>query len=139
MPGTPLSQITTEPSVPILFFDGDCGFCRGSVAWVASKDREGILSFAPLGGETAAALGLTDEVRPGGGSAVLVDAEKRVHRNSEAVLRALKLVGGFWGGLSRLGLAVPRVLRDPVYRLVARVRRWLPAGKCVLPAGRVLG
>ncbi|MEQ9454921.1 MAG: DCC1-like thiol-disulfide oxidoreductase family protein [Phycisphaeraceae bacterium] len=125
---------------PVLFFDGGCGFCRGSVAWVASKDHRGVLRYAPLGGETAGLMGVASG--SGSGSAVLVDEAGEVHRRSGAVLRSLVVVGGFWGGLARVGLWVPGFLRDFVYGRVARVRRWLPGprkGKCVMPRGRVLG
>ena len=31
----------------LVLWDGDCGFCRRSVAWLASQDKRGALEFKP--------------------------------------------------------------------------------------------
>ncbi len=54
---------------------------------------------------------------------IVVDGE-RVPRNSDAVLHIYKWLGWPWRALGAAAI-VPRGLRDPVYRLVARNRyRW---------------
>ena len=40
---------------PIVLYDGTCGLCHRSVQWLSRRDR-GQLWYAPLQGETAAAL-----------------------------------------------------------------------------------
>ena len=47
-----------------------------------------------------------------------------VHVESDAALRAIACLGGFWR-LARLFLVLPRVIRNGVYRFIARNRiRW---------------
>jgi len=40
----------------IAFFDGVCAFCEGTARWLIEHDREALIHFAPLQGETAAAV-----------------------------------------------------------------------------------
>lgn len=82
-------------------------------------DRHARLQFAPLQGETAAELldrAATTELM----TIVLVDASGRYER-SDAILRILGHVGGIWS-LARLGVLIPRFLRDALYKWVARHR-----------------
>ena len=114
------SALTTPP---VLFFDGECGLCNRSVRWLFRRDRRRVLKFAPLQGEVAARTidALPHDIREW--SIVLWD-EEGIHYESDAALRAVAAVGGLWrlaGGL----LLVPRVIRNGVYRFVARNRiRW---------------
>jgi DCC1-like thiol-disulfide oxidoreductase len=32
----------------IVLYDGECGFCRWTVAWALERDRNGVLSVAPI-------------------------------------------------------------------------------------------
>lgn len=129
----------------LVLYDGGCGLCHRSVAFLARRDRDGSrFQFAPLGGETASArLGESPPAGPPGPDAtvVLLTADGRLLLRSDAVLHALGRLGGAWRVLA-CGLAlVPRPLRDGAYSLVARVRGGLfsrPAGTCPrLPAGLV--
>lgn len=119
---------------PVVFFDGVCGLCNGTVDWLLARDRRARLRFAPLQGETARrllgelpedALEWTFLLRDGAGT----------HERSDAVLGALQHVGGPWS-LIRVLRLVPRALRDAVYRFVARRRyRWFGRrDACRLPS-----
>lgn len=131
-----------NPPVPdLVLYDGACGLCHRSVAFLARRDRDGSrFRFAPLGGETAAARLEGRAVGPlPAGTVVVLTSDGRVLLRSEAVLRALARLGGPWRAFGAAFRAVPRPLRDAAYRLVARLRRRLfppPAGACPrLPAG----
>ena len=125
----------------LVLFDGACGLCHRSVAFLARRDRDGSrFRFAPLGGETAAArLAETDAGAFPAGTVVVLTAEGRLLFRSDAALHALGSLGGAWRGLARCLAIVPRPLRDGAYSLVARVRGRLfvrPKGTCPrLPAG----
>jgi predicted DCC family thiol-disulfide oxidoreductase YuxK len=43
---------------PVVLYDGTCGLCHRSVRWLMKRDRRR-LWYAPLQGETAAALRAT--------------------------------------------------------------------------------
>ncbi|HZR82806.1 MAG TPA: DCC1-like thiol-disulfide oxidoreductase family protein [Candidatus Binatia bacterium] len=126
---------------PIVFFDGDCGFCHRSVRFLVDRDPAGALRFARLQGELAHRL-LSPAERDAGrdGSVVLLEPGMQVSLRSEAVLRSLGHLPSPWswiGSLARVRFLRP--LLDVAYRLVARHRTtWLggPAA-CELPDARV--
>jgi predicted DCC family thiol-disulfide oxidoreductase YuxK len=123
-----------------VFYDGDCGFCHGSVRFLAARDRAGALRFAPLFGVTferlvppAARVGLPD-------SLVIRTEDGRVLVQSEGMLHCLRRLGGGWGLLAGVLAWLPRSLRDAAYGAFARRRgRWFarPAEACPVPPGEL--
>ena len=118
---------------PIIFFDGVCTMCNGFVSLILRVDSRSLFRFAPLQGETARKLlpPLSDD--PKEWSMVYVD-EQGVHDKSDASLQVYRRLGGFWWVLS-LARLVPRWIRNPIYRIVARNRyRWFgKQGSCRVP------
>lgn len=122
---------------PILFYDGECGFCNASVQFVLRHEATPVLSFAPLQGETAAhhlpASGLPPDI--GQHTIVLFEGGKFLVR-SRAAVRVMQHMGGKWRTLGAIARLVPAPLADLIYRFVARNRTRLPAGQSckLLPA-----
>lgn len=124
----------------IVFFDGECGLCSRSVRFLASADRHQRLQFAPLQGETAAKLKLSEFASVESGSMVVRrESDGVTLLRSDAVLELSRALGGFWrcGVIFRL---LPRPLREAVYRFIARNRiRWFGhADACALPDPQLL-
>ncbi len=125
----------------VVLFDGVCGLCDRFVRFVLAKDTAGALRFAPLSGKTAAAvLGRHPEISRDGQSIIFVrnfeTAAESVDVRSEAVLEIGSVLGGGWRALSWLRI-VPRIIRDGMYRCLAR-RRYGWFGRydtCCLPDG----
>ncbi|MGF1484981.1 MAG: thiol-disulfide oxidoreductase DCC family protein [Opitutales bacterium] len=121
----------------MLFFDGVCNLCNGTVRLLMRLDRKARLRFAPLQGETARAL-LPAELRETGmdGSLVLwmPSGTATLHRRSEGALEAVRLLGWPWKALAFFKL-LPLSWRDGLYRWVARHRyRWFGRSEtCRLP------
>jgi predicted DCC family thiol-disulfide oxidoreductase YuxK len=118
---------------PIIFFDGVCGMCNYFVDVVLRADRQGIFRFAPLQGETARGLLPPLQDDPKEWSLLYLD-EQGVHDQSEASLRIYRRLGGWWWFLS-LFRFMPRFIRTPLYRVIARNRyRWFGRrAECRLP------
>lgn len=119
----------------IVFYDGVCGLCDRWVRFVLKRDKLRTLRFAPLQGEAARARkDLPAELR----TVVFIlqpgPASEQIFTRSEAALRLLDHVGGFWRIVSWLRV-IPRPIRDGVYDVIAQRRyRWF--GKfesCPLP------
>ena len=125
MNGVP-AKFSLELPAATVFFDGECGFCDRQVQWLLEKDVDRSLHFAPLQGETAAAV---RAVMPGliaGQPETVVFAESdgdgvRISYRSDAALRILA-VAQVAPRAARLLNLVPRPLRELGYRLVARIR-----------------
>jgi predicted DCC family thiol-disulfide oxidoreductase YuxK/GNAT superfamily N-acetyltransferase len=123
---------------PLVLYDGDCGVCSHVVRWLLRADRERRLAFAPLAGETAAAVRARHpEMPPDLDSLVYVERTpggERVSWESDGMFRLWHDLGGAWRVLSRLR-ALPRPLTDAAYRAFARNRHRVSAdvGACALP------
>lgn len=112
-----------EVEGPIIFFDGVCAMCNRFVNLILRVDRRGRFRFAPLQGETAKRLLPELAADPRRWSVLYLD-ERGLHAESDASLEVCRRLGGWWWLVS-LGRLVPRWIRDPVYRLIARNRyRW---------------
>jgi predicted DCC family thiol-disulfide oxidoreductase YuxK len=111
---------------PVVLFDGVCNLCNGAVRLVTRHDRARRFDFAALQSETGARL-LRERLRgtPMGELETLVLIEgARVYTHSDAALRIARRLDGAWPLVGLLAL-VPRLIRDAVYRYVARRRyRW---------------
>ena len=117
------SQSAAGLTKPIIFFDDVCVMCNGFVNLILRVDRRQQFLFAPLRGETAGRLlpPLPDD--PSKWSMVYVD-DSGIHDESDASLEVYRCLGGLWWLLS-LARFVPRVIRNPVYRFIAKNRyRW---------------
>ncbi|MFT4541213.1 MAG: putative DCC family thiol-disulfide oxidoreductase YuxK [Planctomycetota bacterium] len=120
-----MTTVSTPESAPfagpIVFYDGECGACNWGVQYLLKRDAQGLMRFAALQGETA------KERLP---AALVADLDTMAYAEggqlwtrSTALLRAVAATGGTAGFAAKLALLLPRVLRDVIYRLVARNRK----------------
>ncbi len=126
----------------VVFFDGVCGLCNGFVDFVLSRDRRETIRFAPLQGETASRLQLTqlfakrpNSETPVFDTVVWLDEAGAMFVRTAAVVRVLWQLGGVWSVIGTLLWLIPRPLRDIGYRIVSANRYRLFGQKetCRLP------
>jgi predicted DCC family thiol-disulfide oxidoreductase YuxK len=136
------SSAGSAPEGAVVFYDGGCGLCHSTVAFLVARDPEGRLRFATLQGAYAAEH-LPAELRDANrdGTVVLLEPEAgRLSVRSRAVLRALARLGGPWR-LAGWVAGVPGIatLLDPVYAWIARNReRWFGrTDQCPVPDVRL--
>lgn len=108
----------------VLFFDGWCGFCNGLVRFALAEDTHRSLLVAPLDGELSKRMqvNLDDVEGAAADSIVLLDERGKTHLRTDAVIRVLYALGGFWNLAATTLKHIPRPLRDAVYDLVGRWR-----------------
>jgi predicted DCC family thiol-disulfide oxidoreductase YuxK len=123
---------------PVILFDGVCNFCAWSVRFVIARDPRAVFRFAALQSETGRRLlrehGLGEQAMD---SFVLVEGPES-WTESDAALRVCRRLRAPWRLLAAF-LVLPRVLRDPLYRLIARNRyRWFgKADTCLVPSAEL--
>ena len=123
-----------ETSPPIVLFDGVCNLCNGSVQFLLKRDPEGRFRFAALQSDAGRRLMAEHGLAVDGLSSVVLIEGGRAWQESSAALRIARHLPGAWK-LLRVFAAVPRPLRDAVYRWIARNRyRWFGKTEtCWLP------
>lgn len=117
---------------PILFYDGDCGFCQKSVQFILNHEKEPLLRFAPLQGEYALKYlpkDLTNDL-----DSLVILQDQKIYTKSDAVLLIVKSLG-FPYSLAKVGKIIPLSVRDLLYKLVARNRFKLSKASktCAIP------
>jgi len=126
----------------LVLYDGMCAVCNRAVQDLLKIDRGGVLRFAPLQGETAAAVRRRHpEIPPDLDSIIYVEATdqgERVSWWSDAAFRIADAVDMRSVALACLR-RLPRRLTDLAYRVFARLR-YRVFGKldvCPLPSPEV--
>ncbi|MFZ9482024.1 MAG: thiol-disulfide oxidoreductase DCC family protein [Ilumatobacteraceae bacterium] len=116
--------MSASPALPLIVFDGDCGFCTRSIEWGRRWIRR-LPTAVPYQRTDLASLGL-DEVACR--TAVqFVDAEGRIAAGERAVSALLRSAGLPWSPLGWIiGLPGVRSLAGIIYRWIARNRHRLP-------------
>lgn len=114
---------TTLPKHLVLF-DGVCGLCDRTVQFLLEHDEAGLLRFATLQGETAAAIFARHPELEGVDSVVYIEregGEERVHVRSKAVFKLCGRLDAKVRWLAVFGV-LPQALADVGYDAMAKVR-----------------
>jgi predicted DCC family thiol-disulfide oxidoreductase YuxK len=128
---------------PIIVFDALCVLCSANARFVLRYDRSGRFRLASMQGAVGSALYRQFGIDPANPESLIVVEGDAVLRDSNAVLAIWAGLGRPWSLLGAFRI-VPRSLRDPVYRWIARYRYrlfgrrdscWLPSPE---QASRVL-
>lgn len=108
-------------SGPIIVFDAMCVLCSANAAFVLRHDRAGRFRLASMQGEAGAALYRRFGIDPANPETLIVVEGDNVLRDSDAMRAIWAGLDRPWNALAALRI-VPRKLRDPTYRWVARHR-----------------
>lgn len=106
---------------PIILFDAMCVLCSANARFVLRYDRHGQFRLAAMQGEVGQALYRRFGIDPVDPDTLIVVSGDQALRNSDAVLAIWRGLGWPWRMLCIFRL-VPRGMRDPLYRLIARNR-----------------
>lgn len=110
-----------RPDGPIILFDAECVLCSANAQFVLRRDKVGRFRLASMQGNVGAEIYRRHGLDPTDPVSMLVVEGDRVRQDSDAVLSIYQGLGLPWSLLGGLRI-VPSILRDPVYRWVARNR-----------------
>lgn len=131
-------DVSTTDTDSIVLFDGVCHLCNGSVNFIIKHDPDSRFRFAPIqtpiGEELMRRHHLSTETMD---TVVLIEGGKAYTR-STAALRIARRLSGLWPA-AYIFVVVPRLIRDAVYKVVARNRyRWFGKSEsCMMPTPEV--
>jgi predicted DCC family thiol-disulfide oxidoreductase YuxK len=128
---------------PIIVFDGMCVLCSANARFILKHDHKRHFRLAAMQGEVGAELYRRFGIDPADPETMIVVEGDRALRDSDGVLAIYSALGWPWRAIAAFTL-VPRFIRDPLYRLVARNRYHIFGRRetCFVPspeqAGRIL-
>lgn len=124
----------------ILYFDGLCTLCNGTVRWIIRHDRRAVIRFASLQGEAGVDFLRSNGLASGTPGTFIYHRDGKVLDRSTAALRVAGDLGLPWK-LAMVFILVPRPLRDAVYNVIARNRyRWFGMEEvCMVPSPELQG
>lgn len=128
------SNPTDHATRPVIVFDGACVLCNGWVRFLLKRDRRARYLFAAMQGEAGRMLLRQHGLNPDDPLSMLLVDGDAARSDTDAIIAVLTGLGGAWRLVGALRV-VPRVLRDPLYRWIARNRyRWFGRREqCLLP------
>ena len=112
---------TPDGDGPIIVFDAMCVLCSAGAAFVLRHDRQARFRLASMQNGVGAELYRRFGIDPADPETMIVVDGDTMVRDSDAVLAVYAGLGWPWRALSAARI-VPRAVRDPVYRWIARHR-----------------
>jgi predicted DCC family thiol-disulfide oxidoreductase YuxK len=115
-----------------VLYDGDCGFCSRSVAFILKHEKSDLIHFAPLQSEfTKNLFKKNDWAEPNLSTFYFIQNGIK-HERSAAAFEVVKYLKFPYSWL-RVFRFIPRRITDWFYNQVAKRRQRISKGFCVLP------
>ena len=106
---------------PIVLFDALCLLCSANAQFILTHDRSHQLMLASVQSEAGIALCRRFGVDPDDPETLLFVRGGQALHDSDAIIAIWRALGWPWQALT-VAAFVPRMVRDPLYRWVARNR-----------------
>ena len=108
------------PSSNLIFYDDQCVLCTSLSIFIIKRDKAATFSFVSLGSDHAENI---PEIEPSDSttSSLAYISNNQVYYRSDAALRILYKLGGFWK-ITIIFRIFPRFINDFVYYLISRNR-----------------
>lgn len=106
---------------PIIVFDAECVLCTANARFVLRHDHARHFRLASMQKDVGASLYRRFGIDPANPESMIVVSGDRVLKDSDAVLAIYAGLGWPWRAVAVLRF-IPRFLRDPAYRWLARNR-----------------
>lgn len=117
---------------PIIFYDGDCGFCNKTVQFVLNHEKDSEIHFCALQSDYAQNFFKHQGIPEMDLSTFYFWDGKKLNNRSTAALKVLNYLH-FPYTLGKIGWICPRFIRDGIYNVIAKRRMRFAPGFCALP------
>jgi len=116
----------------VVFYDGECGFCNRTIAYVLKKDKTNSILFASIQSEFTKNLFIEKKWTAPDLSTFYFFDNGQLFKKSKAALKVAKYLT-FPYSLLQVFWIAPQFIRDRVYNIVARNRKKISNGYCFVP------
>lgn len=118
----------------VILFDGVCNFCNYWVNFIIKHDKQAIFKFASLQSEAGKILSLKYKIDTSIVDSVILIENNQAYIYSDAAIKIAYQLNSFkW--IYFLGKMTPRIIRDFIYKFVAKNRyNWFgKKSSCMIP------
>ncbi len=122
-----------KKEIPIVFYDGDCGFCNKSVQFILKNEKNHDLHFAALQSEFSQDFFESNKFPKPDLSTFYYWDGSELFSKSTAALHLLDQLKSQFQFL-KIGYIFPKLMRDKMYDFVAKRRHKIANGFCVIPS-----
>lgn len=122
----------------IIFFDGVCNFCNGSVNFIIKRDKKNKFLFAALQSEAGKEFLTSKGLNPDKFDSIIAVHDGIPLQKSDAALEIARNLGFPWFMFYGFRI-LPRFFRDFFYKLIAKNRYTLFGKKesCMIPTAEI--
>ncbi len=117
---------------PIVFYDGDCGLCNRSVAFVLKNEKAPVIHFAAIQSSFTLEFFTKNSWDAPDLSTVYFYENGKLNQKSTAALKLGRYLKAPRSWMIAF-LIVPKFIRDGVYNFIAKRRKRISKGYCVMP------
>jgi predicted DCC family thiol-disulfide oxidoreductase YuxK len=122
-----------KKNIPIVFYDGDCGFCNKTVQFILKNGKNQNLHFAPLQSNFSKDFFKSTQFpEPDLSTFYFWDGSDLFSKSTAALNLLNQLKNRFQ--LLKIGFILPKKLRDKMYDFIANRRHKISNGFCVIPS-----
>ena len=125
-------ELMEDGEQKIVFYDGDCGFCNRSVAFVLKNDKTNSIQFASIQSGFSKDLFLKKGWQSPDLSTFYFLEKEVLHEKSTAAIKVSKYFSFPYSILQAI-IIVPKFIRNYGYDFIAKRRNNLSKGYCVIP------
>lgn len=121
-----------EDNLKIIFYDGDCGFCNTSVQFVLKHEKRPEIYFSALQSDFAKDFFESNHFPIPDLSTFYFYESEKLYSKSTAGLRVMSYLKFPYPSMIVFRI-FPRIIRDLVYDFIAKRRKRIMKGFCIVP------
>lgn len=106
---------------PIIVFDAMCVLCSYNAQFILKYDKDHYFKLASMQGTVGSALYQKFDMDPNDPDTLIIVDGDDIKTDSDAVIFIYSKLGWPWRIMALFSI-IPRSIRDPIYRLIARNR-----------------
>ena len=122
-----------KKDIPIIFYDGDCGFCNKIVQFILKNGKNQNLHFTSLQSNFSKDFFISNQFPEPDLSTFYFWNGSDLFSKSTAALKLLDQLKTRFQ-LLKIGYILPKKLRDKMYDFIANRRHKISNGFCVIPS-----
>lgn len=113
---------------PIILFDGFCNLCDSMINFILKEDKKDLFRFSAIQSDFTKKIISDKKLDSEYLKTIILIYNDKIYFRSDAVLKILILLGGYFKLFAYIFIIIPTPIRDLVYNFIAK-KRYLWFGK----------